>query len=122
MIRRLRRAQHYVSDVGQISAAGLLVNGADVHPGLRGSGILGVDVNDGDVFEKDLVLGLYQLAASAVPAGSLQVQSVNVDTLCRGLVDVILHVLGDVVLQDHVVQSPALVSTSHLLMKRKQSQ
>lgn len=122
MIWRLRRAQHHVGDVGQIGAAGLLVDGADVHPGLGGRGILGVDVNDGDVFKKDLVLGLHQLAASAVPAGTLQVQSVNVDTFCRGLADVILHVLGDIVLHDHVVQSPALVSPSHLLMKRKQSQ
>ena len=115
MVGRLRRAQHHVCDVGQVRAPRLLVDGADVHLGLRGGGVLGVDVDDGDGLEQDLVLGLDQLAAPPVPAGPLQVQAVDVDALGRGLTDVVLHVLGHVVLQDHVVQGPALVGASHLL-------
>lgn len=65
--------------------------------------------------EQDFGLGLDEFAATAVPAGSFEVEAVHVYSLRRGLGDVILHPLGHLVEQNHTVQSPALVGSGDLL-------
>lgn len=77
--------------------------------------ILCVHPDHGHHLEEDFGLGVDQLAAAAVPAGSLQVEAVDVDTLGGRLRDVVLHPAGHLVAQHHAVQGPALVGPGDLL-------
>ena len=120
VVRVLGGLQRHRGNVRQVCAARLLVDGADVEPGVHHGGVFGVDVDDGHDLKEHFVLGLYQLVASTVPASPFQVQSVHVDALWRCVVDVILHVLRHVVLHDHNVQGPALVSSSNLLTENRE--
>lgn len=70
--------------------------------------------------EEDFGLGFDELAAAAVPAGSFEVEAVHVNSLCRGLGDVILHPLCHLIEQNHAVQSPALVGPGDLLQVQGQ--
>lgn len=70
--------------------------------------------------KEDFGLGVDEFAAAAVPAGSLQVEAIDIDSLCRGLGDVIFHPPGHLVAQHHAVQGPALVGPSDLLQVRGQ--
>lgn len=72
--------------------------------------------------EENFGLGFDELAAAAVPAGSFKVQAVHINSLCRGLGDVILHPLGHVIEQNHAVQSPALVGPGYFLQVQGQIQ
>ena len=121
MVGVLCGLQCHGGNVRQVCAARFLVDGADIQTRVSHNGVLGVDVNDGHDFKKNFVLGLDQFAASTVPASTFQVESVDVDTLCWRMVDVILHVLCHIVLHDHHVKGPPLVSSSDLLHSKKQS-
>ena len=120
VVRVLGGLQRHRGNVRQVRAARLLVDGADVEPGVHHGGVFGVDVDDGHDLKEHFVLGLDQLVASTVPASPFQVQSVHVDALWRCVADVVLHVLRHVVLHDHDVQGPALVSASNLLMENRE--
>lgn len=80
--------------------------------------VLGVHPDHGHRLKEHLGLGVNQLTGSSVPAGPLQVESVDVDALRRGLRDVVLHPLGHLVTQHHAVQSPALIGPGYFLCKR----
>lgn len=80
--------------------------------------VLGVHPDHGHRLKEHLGLGVNQLTGSPVPAGPLQVESVNIDALRRGLRDVVLHPLGHLVTQHHAVQGPALIGPGYLLHKR----
>lgn len=116
MVGVLVGLQHHVGDVGQICSPGLLVDRADVHAALMLLGaVLRRDVDDGHGLEEHLGPRLHQLAAPAVPSGTLQVEAVHVHALTGRLRDVVLHQFEDIVPQDDGVQSPALVCSRHLL-------
>lgn len=70
--------------------------------------------------KEDFGLGVHEFAAAAVPAGSLQVEAVDINSLRRGLSDVVLHPSGHLVTQHHAVQGPALVGPSDLLQVQGQ--
>lgn len=72
--------------------------------------------------KEDFGLGVHEPAAAAVPAGSLQVEAVDIDSLCRRLGDVVLHPSGHLVTQHHAVQGPALVGPSDLLQYKRREQ
>lgn len=82
--------------------------------------ILSVHPDDGHHLEEDFGFGVGELAAAAVPAGSLQVEAIDVHSLCGGLGDIVLHPLGHLVAQHHAVQGPALVGPSDLLKVQRQ--
>lgn len=111
-------SQIYNSDVGEVSAPGLLVDRARVELGVLDviSRVDGVEVNDREWSEEHLCWWLCELASSLIPASSVQEQSMNIDSLGGRMVDVFFHEFGDVVLQDDAVQSPTLVGASHLYM------
>lgn len=69
--------------------------------------------------KEDFGLGLDEFAAAAVPTGSFEVEAVHINSLRRGLGDVILHPFGHLVEQNHAVQSPALVGPGDLLQARQ---
>lgn len=65
--------------------------------------------------KEDFGFGVYEFAAPAVPAGSLQVEAPDVHSLCGRLDDVVLHPPGHFVAQHHAVQGPAFIGPSNLL-------
>ena len=104
-------------DVGEVSAAGLLVHGALVQ--LAIVGVLGrvhrIQVDHWEGREEDLGLLLHQTAVFAVPASPVLVQPVHVHAFSGWGRHLLLDHLGDIVVQDHRVQSPPLVSSGDLL-------
>ena len=116
MIGRLIGLQDDGGYKGQVRPARLLVDGAVVHLQVCHPGTVdGVDVDDGHELKEHFVLGLDEFRAAFVPAGALQVQPVHVDALRRRLADVVLRVARYLVVQDHRVEGPALVSSCHFL-------
>lgn len=81
--------------------------------------ILGEHPNHRHHLKEDFGFGVDELAVAAVPSPSLQVQAIDIHSLCWGLGDVVLHPLGHLVAQHHTVQGPALVGSSDLLWMRK---
>lgn len=81
--------------------------------------VLGVHPDHGQHFEQDFGLGIGESAVPAIPAGSVQIQPVDVDAFVRWSGDVVLHPLGHFVAQNHAVQGPAFVSASDLLQRLK---
>ena len=77
--------------------------------------ILSVHPDHRHHLKEDFRLGVDEFAAAAIPASSFQVEAVDVDSLSRGLGDVILHPPGHLIAQHHAVQRPALVGPSDLL-------
>lgn len=74
--------QHHSSDVGQVGAPGLLVDGAEVEPGvLGGRGVDGHHVDDRQGREQHLGSGLHQAAVPSVPAGAVQMEAIHVHAL-----------------------------------------
>lgn len=63
--------------------------------------------------------GLREFHVPLVPASTFQIQAVHVDTLCGRGRNVVLHPLGDFVAKHHVVQSPAFVGPSYLLLRAR---
>lgn len=70
--------------------------------------------------KEDFGLGVDEPAAAALPAGSLQIEAVDINSLRRRLGDVVLHPSGHLVTQHHAVQGPALVGPSDLLQVQGQ--
>ena len=78
-------------DVVLPSPAWFPVDGTLVQPGVLARGAVdGVDVDDWDGFIQDLGSGLHQTASFLVQARPLQEQSVYVDALRWGVVDILL--------------------------------
>lgn len=104
-------------DVGQVGTTRLLVDGTLIQVGgLAGLvHVGGKNVGDWEGSVQDLGGGLYQATVPAVPAGPIQEQAVDVHTFVGRGVDVLLHHPGDLVVQYHGVQSPALVGAGNLL-------
>lgn len=78
----LSGAHDDAGDVGEVGAAGLLVDGADVELGiLGGGGVDGKHVHHRQGREEHFGGGLDQTAVSAVPTGTIKEQAIHVDTL-----------------------------------------
>lgn len=84
--------------------------------------ILSVHPDHRHHLKEDFGLGVDESAAAAFPASSLQVEAVDIDSLCRRLGDVVLHPSGHLVTQHHAVQGPALVGPSDLLQVQRTNQ
>lgn len=82
--------------------------------------VLSKHPDDGHHLKEDFGFGVDEFAAAAVPASPLQVETVDVDPLCGGVGDVILHPLGHLVAQHHAVQGPALIGSGDLLGVQRQ--
>lgn len=61
--------------------------------------------------------GFSELHIPLVPAGTFQIQAIHVHTLWGRGRDVILHPLGDLIAQHHIVQSPAFVGPCYFLFR-----
>lgn len=106
------------SDVREVCSARFLVDGTLVRACVASAcGVDRVDVNDRHWFKQDFWFRLYQLTASPIPSGVLEVEAVDVDALLWGCRDVVFQAFGDVVVEDHRVQSPSLVITCYLLCR-----
>lgn len=115
MIRVLRRLQLDVSNVCQIRASGLLIDGTHIHARVLSRAVDSVDVYNWKWLEQDLCFRLDQLASASVPARSLKEEAIHVHALRRGLVDVILIMACDFIVQVHGVERPAAVRARHFL-------
>lgn len=83
--------------------------------------ILSVHPDHRHHLKENFGFGINEFAAAPVPASSLQVQAININSLCRGLGDVVLHPPGHLITQHHAVQGPALVGSSDLLQMARVS-
>ena len=104
-------------DVRQVSASWLLVDWAEVELGVSKM-VRGVDciqVDHRERGEEHLGRWLHQTTALAVPASTIQVQSIHIHSLWRWVGHIFPHHTGHVIVQQHRVECPALVSASHLL-------
>ena len=122
VIRMLGALQCQACDVGQVSTPWFLVDRADIEARVCDCWVFCIDVDDRHDFKENFVLGLNQLAAAPVPASPFQVQAVDIDPFWWGVGDVILHLLGDIILHDHIVQGPTLMCSCHLLKNNMNSQ
>lgn len=96
--------QVHARDVRQISSSWFLVYRALVHPGIAPGGRVNrVDVNDRHGGKQNLLSGFHKFAASAVPPGTIKIQTVYVDPFCWGLSDVIFKEPCDVIMQYNTV-------------------
>ena len=92
-------SQIHGSDVGEVGAPRLFVDGTRIHLGVLDvfSHVDGVEVNDGKRSKEHLGQWFHKLASPPVPASSIQEQTMYVDPLGGRMVDVFLHELGDIV-------------------------
>ena len=112
LFARLEEERKYV---GEIGTAWLLVHWTHV-VALEVLGLVdGVDPGHGQISEEHLGRRLRQAAETLVPAGAVQVQAVNVDALGRRRRDVLLHLGGDLVVEEDGVERPLLVARDLLL-------
>lgn len=112
----LYRLQEEREDVGEVRAPWLPVDWTLIEPGLLGAhGVDGIDVDHGEKGEEDLGRGFDEFAVAAVPACTVQEQTVHVDTFWRRATDVFLHESCHVIVEYHAVQGPALVGSGDLL-------
>ena len=114
--------QVHTCNIRQICSPWFLVYRALVHPRISASGrVNSVDMNDRHGCEENLLSGFHKFAASAIPPGSVKIQSMHIDPFSWGLSDVIFKETRDVIMKHHAVQGPALVRTRHFLKNRKPS-
>ena len=106
----------HVSNVGQVSPARLLIYGTLVHPRVSWrSRVDGVDMYDRKWCEQYLRGWFDKFRASSVPAGTVEIQTIDVDSFCRRLIDVIFVKACDIVMKHNAVQGPALMGSSYFL-------
>ena len=92
------------ADVVPLCPGGFPVDGTLEHPGiLAGRAADGVDVDDGHLLVQHFGPGLDQFASLLVQRRSLQEEAMDVDSLWRRVVDVVLGELDDQVLADHAI-------------------
>jgi len=116
VVRVLVGLEHNGGYKGEVCPARLLVDGTLVHLGVDATrAVNGVDMDDRHKLEEHLGLGLDELCSALVPAGTLQVETVDIDALRGRLRDVVLHGACHLIVQDHRIQGPALVGSGHLL-------
>ena len=116
MIRILSCFQEESRDEIQVGTHRFLINRAPIHLCIVARRrINGIDPDDGNLSEENLVGRLDKLAISSVPAGPVKRQTVNIDALLRRRRDIVLVLAKYVVMQNDRVQGPALVSTGHFL-------
>ena len=114
--------QVHTCNIRQICSPWFLVYRALVHPGISASGrVNSVDMNDWHSCEENLLSGFHKFAASAIPPGSVKIQSMHIEPFSWGLSDVIFKETRDVIMKHHAVQGPALVRTRHFLKNRKEN-
>lgn len=70
--------------------------------------------------EEDFVRRLNQTAVASIPAGPVQIKTVDVDALYRRTGDVVLVLSGHLVVKNDAIERPAFMSTCNLLENPKQ--
>lgn len=81
MVRVELRSEQYERDEVEVGTIRLLVDWALVELGVTWPGLDGVHVNYGHLREEHLVVRFREAVGSSVPSGSVEKQSVDVDTL-----------------------------------------
>ena len=113
----VRGLQAHGCDVREVCTSWLLVYRACVElvVALVVISIDSVEVYHGEGCEQDLGLRLHQLAALAVPACSVQVQSVHIYAFKGWGQHFLFHHLCDIIVEDNRIQCPALMCSCHFL-------
>ena len=117
MVGVLVAPQTQGGDIGEVSATWLLVHRTDVQFGVLHESLQvhSKDVHHWNLNEQHFGGGLYQSVVPPVPACPVQEQSEHIHPFVRGAGDVLLAHLGEVIVDHHTVQGPALVGSGHLL-------
>ena len=101
MSRRGRSTQADGSDVCEVCTSWLLVDRAEVELAVPQvvRGVDSVEVDDRERSEKDLGWWFHEATALAIPACSVQVQTIHIHTLCWRLGHIFLHHTSHVVVE-----------------------
>lgn len=82
VVRWQHGGQHHCCDVVQVCSPRFLVDGAHIQLGVDGAGAVnGVHVDDGQEGEEHFGCGLDETGVLPVPAGSIQIQTVDIHSL-----------------------------------------
>lgn len=82
VVRRQHSGQHHCRDVVEVSSPWFLVDGADIELRVKGAGAVnGIHVDDGQESEQHFGRGLDQTCVLPIPAGSVQIQAINIHSL-----------------------------------------
>lgn len=82
VVRRQHGGQNHCRDVIEVSSPRFLVDGTHVELRVKGAGAVnGIHVNDGQESEQHFGCGLDETCVLPVPAGSVQIQTVNIHSL-----------------------------------------
>lgn len=82
VVRRQHSGQHHCCDVIEVSSPWFLVDGAHIQLRVNGAGAVdGIHVDDGQESEQDFRCGLDETRVLPVPAGSVQIQTIDIHPL-----------------------------------------
>lgn len=82
VVRRQDSGQHHCRDVIEVSSPWFLVDGAHIQLRVNGAGTVnGVHVDDGQESEQHFGRGLDETRVLPVPAGSVQIQTIDIHSL-----------------------------------------